>query len=54
MWKKADNSTKTVRSDIMEKFFTVAQVIAPIFVALFLGVLAKKKQLLTAENVQGL
>lgn len=38
----------------MEKFFTVAQVIAPIFVALFLGVLAKKKQLLTAENVQGL
>lgn len=38
----------------MEKFFAVAQVIAPIFTALFLGVLAKKKKLLTAENVQGL
>lgn len=38
----------------MEKIFTVAQVIAPIFLALFLGVFAKSKRLLTADNVQGL
>lgn len=38
----------------MEKFFTVAQVIAPIFAALLMGVLARRKALLTQENVRGL
>lgn len=38
----------------MEKFLTVAQVIAPIFGVLLLGVLARRKRLMTAENVQGL
>lgn len=37
----------------MEKFFTVAQVIVPIFAAIFLGMLARKKNMLTPENVQG-
>lgn len=38
----------------MEKFLSVAQVIAPIFVAILLGMLARKKRLLTPEGVQGL
>ena len=38
----------------MEKLITVAEVIAPIFTAIFLGVLARRKKLLTQENVQGL
>ena len=38
----------------IEKIFTVAQVVIPIFAAIFLGVLAKRRQLLTQENVQGL
>lgn len=38
----------------MDKIFTVAQVIAPIFLALFLGVFAKSKNLLTANHIQGL
>ena len=38
----------------MEQFMTVAQVVTPIFVAIFLGVLAKKKQLITSEGVQGM
>ena len=38
----------------MDKFFTVAQVIAPIFVSVFLGVLARKKQILKHEEVQGM
>jgi predicted permease len=38
----------------MDKFFAVAQVIAPIFVSIFLGVLAKKKQMLTQEENRGL
>lgn len=38
----------------MDKFFTIAQVIAPIFIAVFLGVLARKKALLTPEGVKGL
>ena len=37
----------------MEKFLTVAQVVAPIFSAIILGILARRKQLLTPENVQG-
>ncbi|MBE6923503.1 MAG: hypothetical protein E7465_10110 [Ruminococcaceae bacterium] len=38
----------------MERFWTVAQVIAPIFAAIFLGMLAKRKQLLTPAENQGL
>ena len=38
----------------MEKILLVAQVIMPIFVTIFLGVLAKRRQMLTQENVQGL
>lgn len=38
----------------MEKFATVAQVIVPIFAAVLLGMLAKKRQLMTAAEVQGL
>lgn len=38
----------------MEKFFTVAQVIAPIIAAILLGVYARRKAMLTAEHVQGL
>lgn len=38
----------------MEQFMTVAQVIVPIFTAVILGMLAKKKQMLTPEEIQGL
>ena len=38
----------------MDKVLSVAQVIAPIFTAIFLGMLARRKQLLTAEGVQGM
>ena len=38
----------------MERFWTVAQVIAPIFAAIFLGMVAKRKQLLTPAENQGL
>lgn len=38
----------------MEKVITVLQVIVPIFTAVFLGVLAKQKQLLTVEQTKGL
>ncbi len=38
----------------MEKLITVAQVIAPIFAAVLLGILARKKQMLTAQEVRGL
>ena len=37
----------------MQVFVTVAQVVAPIFAAIILGVLAKKNTWVTAENVQG-
>lgn len=37
----------------MEVFVTVAQVVAPVFAAILLGILAKKRQWVTAENVQG-
>ena len=37
----------------MVLFVTVAQVVAPIFAAILLGILAKKKAWVTAENVQG-
>lgn len=38
----------------MDKLFTVAQVIAPIFVTVLLGILSRKKQLLTPEGVRGM
>lgn len=38
----------------MEKAITVAQVIAPIFVAILLGFLARKKQLLSPQENRGL
>lgn len=37
----------------MELFVTVAQVVVPIFAAIILGVLAKRNNWVTAENVQG-
>lgn len=38
----------------MEKVTTVLQVIAPVFAAVFLGMLARRKQVLTPEQNQGL
>ena len=38
----------------IEKILTVAQVVTPIFVAIFLGIMAKRKQLMSQENVMGL
>ena len=38
----------------MERVLTVAQVIAPIFVAIFLGFFARKKNLMTPEETRGL
>ena len=38
----------------MDKFLTVLQVIAPIFFSIFLGVLARRRGLMTGEQVQGL
>jgi len=38
----------------MEKILTIAQVVVPIFAAVFLGILAKKKQLLTKDEIRGL
>lgn len=38
----------------MEKVITVAQVVSPIFAAIFLGVIAKRKQLVSAEGVKGM
>jgi len=38
----------------MDKAITVAQVIVPIFVAIILGMLAKRKQLLTSEGIRGM
>ena len=38
----------------MEQFITVIQVVVPIFVAIFLGVFAKKRQLIAPEGVQGM
>lgn len=37
----------------MEVFVKVSQVVAPIFAAIFLGILARRNQWVTAENVQG-
>lgn len=37
----------------MDRFLTVAQVVAPIFAAIFLGMTAKRKNWLSPENVQG-
>lgn len=38
----------------MDRILSVAQVIAPIFIAIFLGICARKKSLLTPEEVRGL
>lgn len=38
----------------IDQFFSVARVVTPIFVAIFLGVLAKRRQLMSQENVRGL
>ena len=38
----------------MEKLLTILQVVTPIFAAVFLGMLAKKKQMLTKEEIRGL
>lgn len=38
----------------MEKMIAVAQVIAPIFTAVFLGMIARRKALMTDEQVKGL
>lgn len=38
----------------MEQVITVAEVVAPIFVSIFLGILARRKQLMTQAQVQGL
>ncbi len=37
----------------MNRFFTVAQVVAPIFAAIYLGITARRKNWLSPENVQG-
>ena len=38
----------------MDRILTVAQIIAPIFVTVFLGMLARKRNMLKPEEVQGL
>lgn len=38
----------------MDKFFTVAQVVVPIFATIYLGVYANRKQLIKAEGIQGM
>jgi len=38
----------------MDRFLTVVQVIAPIFAAIFLGFYAKRKKLMTPEEIRGL
>lgn len=37
----------------MDRFITVAQIVAPIFAAILLGMLAKRKNWVTSENIQG-
>ena len=38
----------------MDKIFTVAKVVAPIFISIFLGMYAKRKKLLTQEGIAGM
>lgn len=38
----------------MDKFFTVAQVVVPIFATIYLGVYANRKQLIKADGIQGM
>lgn len=38
----------------MDKIFTVAKVVAPIFVSIFMGMYARRKNLLTREGVAGM
>lgn len=37
----------------MEKLFTILEVVAPIFTAIFLGAFARRRQMLTKEEVRG-
>lgn len=37
----------------MDRILTIVQIIAPIFVTLYLGLLSKKKSLMSAEGIQG-
>ena len=37
----------------MDRILTIVQIIAPIFVTLYLGLLSKKKNLMTSEGIQG-
>ena len=37
----------------MDRFITVAAIVAPIFAAIVLGMRARRKQWVTAENIQG-
>ena len=37
----------------MDRIFTVAQIVAPIFITLYLGYLSRKKNLMTPEGIQG-
>ena len=38
----------------MEKIFSVASIVAPIFATVYLGMLARKKNLITPEGIQGI
>jgi predicted permease len=38
----------------MEKFITVLQTVMPIFVVVFLGILARKRKIVSAKDVQGM
>lgn len=38
----------------MQKLLTVAQIVVPIFTAIFLGVLARRKKLMSQEEIRGL
>lgn len=38
----------------MEKIYTIAQVVAPIFLAVILGLFSRKKEVFTSEEIQGL
>lgn len=47
-------SEKVKEGVFLEKIMTVAQVIAPIFLAVFLGIFVRQKEVFTSEEIQGL
>lgn len=51
---KKEISTHDTEGDIMDKLITVLQIIVPIFIAIFLGALARRKKIVSAEEVKGL